>query len=150
MKKLVTLTISLILAMSLTACSEETKTSDVEFEVSYEIGENGWNKTYLSRAGLDNIEEPEGTKTFSEDENGNVSFTITTANKTTLRNLASAIHSEIGNMSDRCEPKLFEDALDTDTHFKLEYYLAFKAGKKNVSLEMNLEGDILKGTISFS
>ncbi len=150
MKKLATIILSAILALSLTACSEETEHSDVEFEISYEVGEKGWNKTFLSRAGLDNIDEPEGTKIFSEDENGNVAFTITPANKTTLRNLASAIHSEMGNMSDKYEPKLFEEALDTDTHFKLDYYLSFKAGKKNVSLEMNLEGDVLNGTISFS
>ncbi len=151
MKKTFFILMSICLTLSFASCGEvaesvETESDDIKYEQSYADENNDWKRSLLSKAGLDNVEEPEGEKVFTTDENGNVTFTVAPATKETLSTMALNVYSELGNITDKINPVIMEDALDSETHFKVEYTL----GSKKISLELTLNESVLTGQIIYS
>ncbi len=144
LKKVLFLILSLAFVFSLTSCNEEDKS---QFEaLSFDDASSEWKPSLLYKAGLENMVEPDGTKTFSEDENGNVTFTVTPADEHLLTTVATGVFSKISNFTSEITPSSFDDAFESETKFKLSY----KNGDTPVIFELSLENGILKGTISYN
>ncbi len=145
MKKVILSLITLCIVFSCASCGSEDDSSE-SFIVSYEVEEDGWNRSLLSKAGLDNIIEPEGEKSFTEDGDGNIVFTVTPADPTILEELASTIYQAASNYSET-EPFLYSDTLNDDkTHFKVKYSLP----GYDVTVELSLNESVLSCDIKFS
>ena len=145
MKKVFLCLISICLVLSFASCEDKTESKEIVYEQSYDDEATEWKPSLLSKAGLDNIEEPEGKKVFSKDENGNVTFTVTPATAEMLSKMASNVFSELGNITDNRTPFSIDEALDSENHFKVEYVL----GSAKVSFELTLEGNVLTGQIVY-
>ena len=144
-KKLFILCICICLSVSLVSCGSGKSPSDMVYEQSFDDADKEWKPSLLSRAGLEYLEEPAGNKTFTEGENGNFTFTITPADPEVLSGFASGIYSRVSNLSDKIQPSVYSEALDSETHFKVTYDLA----KETVCVEMSLAENVLNVSVTF-